>query len=389
MNEKSETNRFSSTLRGIAEKIRQGSRLDFEDGMAMEKSAELMQIGQLAEQVTRERCGGEVFYCVNRHIHYTNICSMRCSFCGFSREVSQADSYVLTAEEVAEQAREAVERGATEVHIVGGVNPDLPFDYYLNLLGEIRRACPELHIKAFTAVEILDLAGKAGLSIKATLEKLLQAGLGSLPGGGAEILDEQYFKRNCPRKFSPEQWLEVHGTAHRLGVMTNATMLFGFNETAVQRIRHLLRLRELQDESVRGKVGRFQCFVPLVYVPVKPNSKSNGKRNSTDEQKLDSKFYSERFNVVSELKTVAISRLMLDNFEHVKAFWPMLGVNLAQIALCFGADDLDGTVQQYQIVEKKDGRETDNLDAETICRLVMETGRVAVQRDPLYRPVLS
>ena len=357
--------------------------------MALEKSAELMQIGQLAEQVTRERCGGEVYYCVNRHIHYTNICSMRCSFCGFSREASQADSYVMPAEQVADQAREAVEEGATEVHIVGGVHPDLAFDYYLNLLGEIRRACPKLHIKAFTAVEILDMAGKAELSIEATLEKLMQAGLGSLPGGGAEILDEQYFKRNCPGKFSPEQWLEVHGTAHRLGVMTNATMLFGFNETAEQRIGHLLRLRELQDESVRGKSGRFQCFVPLAYVPVKRNSKSNDKRNSTDEQKPDSKFYGERFNLVSELKTVAISRLMLDNFEHVKAFWPMLGVNPAQIALCFGADDLDGTVQQYQIVEKNHDRKTNNLDVETIRGLVRETGRVAVQRDPFYRPGVS
>ena len=194
---------------------------------------------------------------------------------------------------------------------------------------------------------------------------------------------------NCPRKFSPEQWLEVHRTAHRLGVMTNATGLFGFNETAEQRIGHLLRLRELQDESVRGKGGRFQCFVPLAYVPMKRDSKSNGKLKPANEQNSCSKLSGERFNVVSELKTVAISRLMLDNFEHVKAFWPMLGANPAQIALCFGADDLDGTVQQYQIVEKNEGGEIDNLNVERIRGLVSETGRVAVQRDAFYQRVVS
>lgn len=355
------------TLERIEQKIQAKTRLDFEDGMTLYQSSDLFTLGQLAQQAARGKNGNACYYSINRHIHYTNICTNGCRFCGFSRAAEAADGYVLTVEEVAAQAEEAWGGGATEVHIVGGINPDLPFDYYLELVGTIRQRCPRLHVKAFTATEIQSMAEKTGRTMAEVLMRLREAGLGSMPGGGAEILSEGYFRENCPKKAGPGQWLGVHAVAHQLGIMTNATMLYGYTESLEERVGHLLKLREAQDQSLQGDKGHFQCFVPLPYIP--PDG-------SGQERTIDA---------VSDLKTIAISRLLLDNFNHIKAFWPMLGINLAQVTLAFGADDLDGTVEQYGIVPQQNGRVS--LAAGTIRRLIAETGLRPVQRSPFYQPI--
>jgi len=355
------------SMERIEQKIQAEMRLDFEDGMVLYGSKDLFTVGRLARQAAEEKNGNACYYSINRHIHYTNVCSNGCRFCGFSRTAGAGDGYVLTAEEVAAQAEEAWGGGATEVHIVGGINPDLPFDYYLEMVGKIRQRCPGIHVKAFTATEIQSMAERAGKTVADVLSRLREGGLGSMPGGGAEILSEGYFRENCPKKAGPGKWLGVHAAAHRLDIMTNATMLYGYTESLEERVGHLLKLREAQDQSLQGDKGCFQCFVPLPYIP--PDG--SGQERSVD--------------AISDLKTIAISRLLLDNFSHIKAFWPMLGVNLAQVALAFGADDLDGTVEQYGIVPQQNGRPS--LAAGTIQRLIAETGLRAVQRGPFYQPV--
>ena len=407
--------------------------------MALYQEGDLLQVGKLAEEVTDQRVGRQVYYSINRHINYTNVCRYRCGFCGFSRRAEDEDAYTMSAYEVADQAEEAWREGATEVHIVGGVNEELGFDYYLEMLSRIQDMSPGLHVKAFTAVEIVDLAAKAGKSVEKTLKILMDFGLASLPGGGAEILSDAYFETVCLQKPKPTQWLGVHRTAHRLGLMTNATMLFGYVESIEDRVRHLLRLRELQDESLAGGGGKFQCFVPLPFINSKSeilNSKhtsiteiQNNKHEQTQQENNMPKLRvgmpprgeerrgpqahptdearprrpwhtsTPEMNVVDELKTVAISRLLLDNFEHIKAFWPMLGAQTAQMALCFGADDLDGTVQEYRIVEQNSpthderGNSTgfrtypNELSAAQIRSVIEETARKPVQRDGWYNPI--
>ena len=358
-------------LLDIADKLQGGRRLDYQDGLTLYNSHNILQLGRLAEKITLARQGRSVYYCLNRHINYSNICRIGCRFCGFSRPLGHPEAYLLTSEQITDLARQAHRSGATEVHIVGGVHPEQGLDYYYQMIGDIRRACPTLHIKAFTAVEILELSRKSRLSVEQTLVRLIEVGLDSLPGGGAEILDEQYFAEVCPAKPHPQQWLEVHAVAHQMGLMTNATMLYGYDETPAQRINHLLRLRSLQDRSRKTAKGRFQCFVPLPYV--KPTDRGQSKPVDID--------------VLTDLKTIAISRLMLDNFDHIKAFWPMLGLQLAQIALSFGADDLDGTVQHYRIVDKNSYNETDTLNENQLRRLITQAGRTAVKRDPFYRAI--
>jgi len=438
----------------IRAKFAKGERLGLAEGVALYKEGDLLELGKLAEEITDRKVGRQVYYSINRHINYTNVCRFRCGFCGFSRGAEEEGAYTMSAYEVAEQAEEAWREGATEVHIVGGVSGELEFEYYLEMLSRIRDVCPELHVKAFTAVEIVDLAAKANASIEQTLETLMDFGLASLPGGGAEILSDAYFAQACPQKPKPAEWLEVHRTAHQLGLMTNATMLFGYVESIEDRVRHLLRLRELQDKSLAaGGGGKFQCFVPLPYVNPKSeilNSKQIPRTEiqMKETEELQSRATvlqeseilrsaqndiaqpgagvpqgeTERMDVVDELKTVAISRLLLDNFDHIKSFWPMLGEQTAQMALCFGADDLDGTVREYRIVEQqshthagnardshcvgmtpdKGGDDTEHahdkrghgtglrthpteLSVEQIRRMIEETGRDAVQRDGYYK----
>ena len=370
------TKNINEFLSNLADKLQSGGRLNFEDGLALYSCDDIFGLGKLAEQITLNRYGPEVYYSINRHINYSNICEIGCSFCRFSRRPGDTDGYIMSVDEVVDQAREAAQQDATEVHIVGSVNPQLSFDYFVDLISGIHTQCPDLHIKAFTAVEIITMAQKANLTVEQVLCRLQQNGLGSLPGGGAEILSDDYFAQVCPDKPRPGQWLSVHKTAHRLELMTNATMLYGFSETPADRIRHLLTLRDLQDESLKLHKGCFQCFVPLPY--------TTGITQTEQKDNDDSK---KGPHVLSDLKTIAISRLILDNVDNIKAFWPMLGLNLAQIALCFGANDLDGTVGHYHIVEHDTGDRCEGLSPEQIKSLISETGRKPVQRDSFYRPI--
>ena len=346
-------------LLATAQKLQAGQGLGLADGLALYQTADLWRLGDLAERITLSRHGPRVYYSINRHINYTNVCSVQCGFCQFSCPADHQNAYTMTPLQVIEAVAEAHEHGATEVHIVGGINPDLPFDYYLEIVETIHDRWPDLHIKAFTAIEIISLADKCGKSVEQVLSQLIAAGLASLPGGGAEILDEDYFHRVCPSKPHPDQWLAVHRTAHRLGLMTNCTMLYGHIETLPQRLHHLLKLRKLQDESLAAGAGHFQCFVPLPYT----TSGGSGAPNALE-----------------DLRTIAISRLLLDNIDHVKAFWPMLGTGLAQVALCFGADDLDGTVQQYSIVSGPGASHPQSLPIDQLRQLISDTGRTPTQR---------
>ncbi len=278
-------------------------------------------------------------------------------------------------DQIVESAQQAYQAGATEVHIVGGLHPKLPFDYYLDVCRGIRSACPTLHIKAFTAVEIIHFSriSKPRRTIRQVLEELRAAGLDSLPGGGAEIFDDRVHDEAYGNKVGEQGWFEVHRTAHEMGIFSNATMLYGHIETPEERIRHLVKLREHQDESLASRRAHFQCFVPLPFVP--QDSALSHLKGPTG---------------LEDLKTVAISRLMLDNFEHIKVFWPMLSPKLAQVALNWGADDFDGTVVWYDIT-RREGKGTTHqeLTVDQIKRLITEAGFHPVERDSLYQPVVG
>jgi len=287
-------------------------------------------LGRMADAFRRQT-GTKEFHQLTRHINYTNICRNHCRFCRFRRCEHDADAYTLTPDELLRQAAAAVEAGAQILHIVGGIHPGLPYAFYADMLRTLRNAFPAVHLRAFTATEIIDLAAKHASSIAATLSELIDIGLNSLPGGGAEILEEDYFARFAPDKPGPAAWLEVHAVAHRLGLATNATMLFGYQETPLQRTRHLLRLRALQEQSLEAGRGAFASFVSLPWIDA------------------DGKIPGSRREGFLELRTIAVSRLVFDNVPHVKAFTPLLGAGLAQTALHFGADELETTLADYQI----------------------------------------
>ena len=355
----------AGSLAAIREKVEAGVRLSFEDGMAMEASNDLFAIGMMANLV-RERYNGNFgYYNVNTHINPTNVCVYKCDFCAFRADLNDERAYVMDKKQILERAKAAHDRGATELHIVGGLHHKLPFDYYVDLIRWIKDDYPEIHIKAYTGVEIEFFAKIARLSIREVLQKLVAAGLGSLPGGGAEIFHPEIREQVCGAKASTEVWLDVHRTAHQLGLHTNATMLYGHIDKAKHRIDHLVRLRELQDET-----GGFQTFIPLAFHP--------------DNSRMDE---IPKPSGVMDLKTMAISRLMLDNFPHIKAYWIMLGIKTAQVALAFGADDLDGTVVHETIYHEAGAETPQEITVNEIRRLITEAGRVPVERDTLYHKV--
>ncbi len=353
-------------LSTIREKVEAAARLTFEDGLALEASSDLFALGALANMV-RERYNGNLgYYNVNTHINPTNVCVYTCDFCAFRADLNDAKAYVMEREAVVERARQAHDRGATELHIVGGLHHKLPFSYYVDVVRWIKETAPEIHVKAYTAVEIQFFARIARLSVEQVLRQLIDAGLGSLPGGGAEIFHPEVRERICGAKASTEEWLDVHRTAHRLGLHSNATMLYGHIDGPVHRIDHLIRLRELQDET-----GGFQTFIPLAFHPDNSEMAHIPKPSG-----------------LMDLKTMAISRLMLDNFPHIKAYWVMLGLKTAQVALSFGADDLDGTVVHEKIYHDAGAETPQEATAEEIRRLIREAGRVPVERDTLYHEVI-
>ncbi|NCO65757.1 MAG: aminofutalosine synthase MqnE [Candidatus Aquicultor secundus] len=352
----------SIDMKQIEEKVMSGGRLSREDGIALYGINDILFLGALARYVKEKKSGNHAYFNVNRHINLTNVCVNQCKFCAFKAKEGEPHAYTMTLEEIMSRALEAPKLGATELHIVSGCHPDLPFDYYLEAISECKKALPDIHIQAFTAVEIDYFAKISGLTARGVLEKLKEAGLGSMPGGGAEIFSGRVRGLTCENKASGDRWLEVMGLAHELGLRSNATMLYGHVETYEERIDHMIKLREHQD-----KTGGFQSFIPLAFHP--DNTDLAGIKRTT---------------AFDDIKTIAISRLMLDNFDHVKAFWIMLGLKIAQLALDFGADDLDGTVVEEKITHMAGAQTDESIEKEELIRLIKDTGRTPVERDTLY-----
>ncbi len=362
-------------LEPIVAKVESGQRLSLSDGLALYASRDIFTIGRLADHVRRVRHGRVAWYIANRHINYTNVCVLRCKFCGFCRKPNSeaADAYVLAADQVVEQAALGYADGATEVHIVGGLHPTLPFAYYREIISRIRTICPRMAIKAFTAVEIVHFSriSKPRRSIEQVLAELKECGLDCMPGGGAEIFDDRVQAEAFPYKVGEHDWFAVHRAAHDLGIPTNATMLYGHIETSAQRLGHLVKLREHQDESLQRGKGVFNCMVPLSFVPA----------DNTDWADLPGP------SGLDDLKTLAICRLMLDNFSHIKAFWPIQTIKLAQVALGWGVDDFDGTVVWYDITKREGQGTHQHLGTEQLRRLICEAGYEPLERDCFYNAV--
>ncbi|HEV8605821.1 MAG TPA: radical SAM protein [Tepidisphaeraceae bacterium] len=398
-------------LHPIAEKIQSQEPLSQQDGELLYASPDIHSIGRLANLVRTRLHGQKTYFNRNRHINYTNVCALSCKFCSFYRKRGEEGAYEMPLDQVIETAIKAQNAGATEVHIVGGLHPWLKFDYYLDMLRGIRSATPSLHIKAFTAIEIIHFTRIARLSIKEVLQSLREAGLGSLPGGGAEIFDDRVHDQVFKGKVRANKWFEVHQTAHELGIPSNATMLYGHVETPSERITHLIKLRNLQAESLKRMglkidqppsgtssldvarstldVGRFpsslnpeprtlnpphscfNCMIPLSFIP--ENSELGHLPGPTG---------------LTDLKTLAISRLMLNNISHIKAFWIMQGIGLSQIALSYGCDDLDGTVVWYDITKRAGQGTHQELHISDIHRLIREAGFTPTERDTLYHPLV-
>ncbi len=352
-------------LKPIAEKVLAGERLDFDDGITLYRSADLLAVGWLANNVREKRNGNVCYYNVNRHINPTNVCVAHCRLCAFGRDPSANGAYTYALEEIYERAEQGVREGATEFHIVGGLHPDLPFEYFLDLIRGLKQRCPNVHLKAFTMVEVGYFARIAKLSPRETLLALKNAGVDSLPGGGAEIFHPRVRKVICDHKVSGQMWLSIARTAHEIGLPSNATMLYGHIETEEERVDHLLALRALQDET-RG----FVAFIPLAFHPENTALAHLPKPTG-----------------YADMKNMAVARLLLDNFEHIKAYWIMLTPSVAQIALRFGADDMDGTVVEEKIYHDAGAKTAQFTPRGELERLIRAAGRVPVERDTLYRPI--
>jgi aminodeoxyfutalosine synthase len=348
----------------ITEKVHAGQRLTREDGIKLYRSHDLLAIGRLASHVAKAKNGEHVYFVQNMHINPTNLCVNRCKFCAFSRSKGEPGAYEMSINDIVSKARTA-EKGVREVHIVSGLHPDLPFSWYLDMLRALKKDFPHIHIKAFTAVEIDYMAKLSGLSLKDTLLALREAGLGSLPGGGAEIFNPAVRTALCAEKISGDRWLEVMEIAHGTGLKSNATMLYGHIETVEDRVDHLIRLRQLQDRT-----GGFQAFIPLSFHPKNTEIKKSSNTTGFD-----------------DLKTLAISRLLLDNFDHIKAYWVMLGEKITQVSLSFGVDDIDGTVVEERITKMAGGTTEGIMTRDELINLIKQAGKTPVERDTLYHTV--
>lgn len=357
-----------ANIADIIAKVKAEERLSFEDGVRLFGSDDIAAIGWAADMVRQRQNGNKTYYIVNQHINHTDVCKNRCKFCAFSKSEGDAGAYTMSVDEITRRAEELyADLKFTELHLVGGLHPTMPFSYYTDMLSALRNRFPSVHLQAFTAVEIAHIAEIGGFSIEECLKRLKEAGLGSLPGGGAEIFSPEVRNQICPEKMSGDEWLSVMRAAHKLGIKSNATMLYGHVETAEDRVAHLIKLRELQDET-----GGFMSFIPLRFHP----------------ENTDLIHLARPRSGIDDLKVIAVSRLMLDNFPHIKAFWIMFGLKLAQVALSFGADDFDGTVVEEKITHRAGAQTPESLTVEDIRRLIEETGTAPVERDTLYQEVV-
>ncbi len=347
------------------EKVHAGEELNFEDGMLLMESKNLPLIGALADYVRRETVGDKVFFVTNCHINYTNICASKCKFCAYFREEGQNGAFTLTTDEIMEKAEKAYRMGATELHIVGSLNPKLPFEYYEEILKMLHEKYPEISLKAYTAVEIAHIAKASNMSVKEVLLRLKKAGLTSLPGGGGEIFNEEIRRKLCPNKITGEEWLEVMETAHRLGIKSNATMLYGHIETHEDIIDHILRIKKLQK-----KTHGFQTFIPLRFHPENTELQKKLKHAATG---------------FDDLKTVAVARLLLNGYiNNIKTYWVMVGEKIAQIALHYGANDIEGTVMEERITHATGVSTPEYMPKSKLIELIKNAGRIPVERTANY-----
>ncbi|MGM0415805.1 MAG: aminofutalosine synthase MqnE, partial [Thermodesulfobacteriota bacterium] len=346
----------------IRTKIETDTRISDAEALQLFESDDLLAIGELADLANRKKNGSRVFFNVNRHINYTNVCVNHCRFCAFCKDGSEPDAYTYNLAEILERAAEAKAAGATELHMVGGLHPELPFEFYLRMMATLKANNPAIKIKAFTAVEIDYFARISSLEVEEVISELKRLGLDSTPGGGAEIFADEIRSQICPEKISAARWLEVTEKIHAGGLKSNATMLFGHVEDYIHRVDHMRRLRALQDRT-----GGFQAFIPLAFQTENSNIKVEHGPDGID-----------------CLKTLAISRIYLDNFQHIKAYWVMLGLKVAQVALCFGVNDLDGTVVEEKIGHDAGADSPQALGKEEIVRQIRSAGRTPVERDTLY-----
>ncbi len=354
-----------SRLTPVAAKVLAQQRLTDADALALYRSHDILAIGWLANYVRERMHGDRTYFNVNRHINPTNVCVAACRLCAFGRKKDAPGAYTMALEEAFQTASSGYSEAVTEFHIVGGLHPDLPFQYFLDLISGLKERFPAVHLKAFTMVEIAFLAKIAKLSIRDTLLKLKEAGVDSLPGGGAEIFADRVRHIICDHKIDGRQWIDTARLAHQVGLKSNATMLYGHIENDEDRVDHLLKLRALQDET-----GGFQTFIPLAFHPA--NTPLQHLMTTTG---------------FTDIKSIAVARLVLDNFPHIKAYWQMMTPKIAQIAQRFGADDLDGTVIEEKIYHDAGATTPQGLRRQELIRLIKEAGREPIERDTLYRPV--
>ena len=355
-----------SELYDLIQKVEAAERLSFEDGVRLMSSRDILALGYMANLIRERKNGNNTYFIVNRHINHTNVCTNLCNFCAYGVKKESPEAFTLSLAEIENIALEAAKEEISEIHIVGGLNPELPFDYYLEMLRRVRKIVPKACIQAFTAVEVDYFTQITGLSVKEVMQELMKAGLDSLPGGGAEVFSPRVRAKICEKKVSGQRWLEIQETAHNLGMRTNATMLYGHIETIEERVDHLIQLRELQDRT-QG----FLTFIPLPFYP--KNTKLEGQMG------VDSTTGFE------DLKMLSVSRILLDNFDHIKSFWMMLGPKLAQVSLAFGVDDLDGTVVEERIIHSAGAETGQVMSKSALIRMIQKAGRDAVERDTLYR----
>lgn len=349
-------------MQEIAEKVRLGERLSLEDGVFLYQTDDLLRVGQLANEANMRKNGKKVYFIENMSLYFTNVCEAHCAFCNFRKDQGEEGSYTLSGQEMIDYVEKHFHPGVREFHIVGGHNPHVPFQYYVDSLKALRERFPEVTLKAYTAAEIDFFSRISGLSYKEVLLELINAGLGSLTGGGAEILSDQYRKKMRVTKADVSQYLQVHRTAHELGLRTHTTMLYGSIETHQQRIEHMMQIRELQDET-----NGFMVFIPLSMQPINPRAGIR-RRNSAFE----------------DLKTIAISRLMLDNIQHIKAYFINIGTQLTQVSLTMGASDAHGTIVKERISHAAGALTPEGITREDLIWLIKGAGRIPVERDTFY-----
>jgi aminodeoxyfutalosine synthase len=357
--------RFRDTaLEPIRDKVLSGKRLSFEDGVALYRTHDVLALGHLANQVREQRHGDAGYFVWNTHINHTNVCVATCDFCAFAAKPGEARGYTMPLEQIWDAVAK-LPRPVREVHIVGGLHPDLPWAYFTDMLAGIKRVRPDIHVKAFTAVEVYFFHKLYRMSVAAVLAELKAAGLDSMPGGGAEIFAKATRDKIIKGKADAQQWLDVMREAHRQGIPTNATMLYGHVESVEDRVDHLVRLRELQDET-----GGFVTYIPLAFQPWEAPAMTLRETTGFD-----------------DLKAIAVGRLMLDNFPHIKSYWIMIGPRLAQVGLSFGADDLDGTVTEEKIAHDAGAQTPQIMSVHELCRLIREAGRRPIERDTVFNVI--